>query len=244
MKLFCILGALTCFVAAAPQVPPPPKSSAGPPDTMPVPLPPIPTEPAPAPNPIPTTPMVPVPLPTPLPPGPDPPMPTASSAPGGPICECGYTYCASVLMAMSTSPLSHPRRMPAATNVTLQRLRGRRDDCQRRTAPQPTQRVPTVSRAQTPRLPCTSACARRSTRKSATTSTCWQGARRASTLVQTSGADARRLPTMIQCPWIESSEERAVVIKGIVPSYQWLANGWVGGGLVTNSEIEPDPRYQ
>ncbi|KFA63107.1 hypothetical protein S40285_05890 [Stachybotrys chlorohalonatus IBT 40285] len=116
MKLFCILGALTCFVAAAPQVPPPPKSSAGPPDTMPVPLPPIPTEPAPAPNPIPTTPMVPVPLPTPLPPGPDPPMPTASSAPGGPICECGYTYCASVLMAMKVAWT--PRRLSEAYCTT------------------------------------------------------------------------------------------------------------------------------
>lgn len=29
-----------------------------------------------------------------------------SGAPSGPICECGYTYCAAVLMKMSMFPLS------------------------------------------------------------------------------------------------------------------------------------------
>ncbi|KOS17179.1 hypothetical protein ESCO_005863 [Escovopsis weberi] len=49
--------------------------------------------------------------PTPLQPGPLPPTPTSKGGglpppasdrpePNGPICECGYTYCASVLMAM------------------------------------------------------------------------------------------------------------------------------------------------
>lgn len=34
--------------------------------------------------------------------------PKASGGPSGPICECGYTYYASVLMKMSMPPLTSP----------------------------------------------------------------------------------------------------------------------------------------
>ncbi|KAF4975379.1 hypothetical protein FZEAL_7830 [Fusarium zealandicum] len=78
---------------AEPPVPPP---SSQPPDPVPVPPP---AEPAPVPPPSSPAPVPPPPAPT--DPAPVPPPPSPTGAPSGePICECGYTYCAEVLMAM------------------------------------------------------------------------------------------------------------------------------------------------
>ncbi|KAH7318136.1 hypothetical protein B0I35DRAFT_409072 [Stachybotrys elegans] len=79
MKIILTTLALAGWAAAKPQMPPPLPDPLSTETVSPVALP---TEPA-------------VPLPV-----PEPPAPTASALPGGPICECGYTYCASVLMAM------------------------------------------------------------------------------------------------------------------------------------------------
>ncbi|KAM0421562.1 hypothetical protein ACHAPT_010736 [Fusarium lateritium] len=77
---------------AEPPVPPPasPAPAPVPPPAEPAPAPP-PSSPAPAPQP-----------PAPSDPAPAPPAPNPTGAPiEGPICECGYTYCAKVLMAMA-----------------------------------------------------------------------------------------------------------------------------------------------
>ncbi|KND86705.1 hypothetical protein TOPH_08646 [Tolypocladium ophioglossoides CBS 100239] len=88
---FIILG-LLAFAAlvlslAAPQLPTP----ASPPP----PLPPPPSGQAP-----PSTRDAPPPPPDSASQSPAPPAPTVSGGPPGPICECGYTYCASVLLGM------------------------------------------------------------------------------------------------------------------------------------------------
>lgn len=58
----------------------------------------------PAPVPVPSSQPTPPSTPVPVPPADPAPAPPASSTspppPDGPICECGYTYCASVLKAM------------------------------------------------------------------------------------------------------------------------------------------------
>ncbi|KAH7160335.1 hypothetical protein B0J13DRAFT_643894 [Dactylonectria estremocensis] len=79
------------------QPPPPPSTGEPPAPPPPNPPPPPPEEPDPDPPP-PSEPPSPVPKPTdPAPP----PPPTGTGAPHkGPICECGYTYCAAVLMDM------------------------------------------------------------------------------------------------------------------------------------------------
>ncbi|CAM1507820.1 Fc.00g046680.m01.CDS01 [Cosmosporella sp. VM-42] len=89
-----------------PTPPPPPAEPPAPPPSAPAPPPP-PQSPAPAPGP----PQSPAPVPPPQSPVPPPPpaSPSAPTSPApsatgtvieGPICECGYTYCAEVLMAM------------------------------------------------------------------------------------------------------------------------------------------------
>ncbi|KAF7561011.1 hypothetical protein G7046_g3124 [Stylonectria norvegica] len=105
----------TLIPASPPASPPPPPPSdtpilVPPNQPPPVPLPPSsppappPSDPAPTPAPAP-----PPTSPAPPPPAPPAPSPTTSQAPppsgtgappSGPICECGYTYCAEVLMAM------------------------------------------------------------------------------------------------------------------------------------------------
>lgn len=130
MKISFILFSLAVMAMAKPQQVPPPS-----PPNEPAPQPPTPTDPPPPPNepvppaPPPNEPVPPVPPaeppvpppsdPTPTPPQspvPDPPQspPPASPTPigtgpsiEGPICECGYTYCAEVLMAMGISPMSN-----------------------------------------------------------------------------------------------------------------------------------------
>ncbi|KAH8171186.1 hypothetical protein LIA77_09967 [Sarocladium implicatum] len=80
-------------------VPPPaddPPPEQPPPDQPPAPVQPPSDEP-PAPAPPPTDEPQPDPPATPVP---DVPAPTVTGGPPGPICECGYTYCASVLQAM------------------------------------------------------------------------------------------------------------------------------------------------
>ncbi|KAH7243722.1 uncharacterized protein BKA55DRAFT_692885 [Fusarium redolens] len=94
---------------APPPVPPPADPPADPPaepSQPPPPPPPPPSQPdpspppsGPAPVPPPATP-APAPPPDPSPPPPPPPSSTASPPPEGPICECGYTYCSSVLKDM------------------------------------------------------------------------------------------------------------------------------------------------
>ncbi|KAI8660182.1 hypothetical protein NCS57_00994800 [Fusarium keratoplasticum] len=86
-----------------PPVPPaePPAEPPVPPSPPPAPVPP-PDEPAPAPPPSSPAPVPQPPAPT--DPAPAPPAPNPTGAPPpieGPICECGYTYCAEVLMAMA-----------------------------------------------------------------------------------------------------------------------------------------------
>ncbi|KAI9149600.1 NAD(P) transhydrogenase [Paramyrothecium foliicola] len=109
MKFALPLAILAVLVTAKPQGPPPPPESAPPPPVSvppqqppPVPIPstktilspaPAPSDPAPAPAPAPVP-------PPPSPSAPAPPAPTTSGEPDGAICECGYTYCASVLMTM------------------------------------------------------------------------------------------------------------------------------------------------
>ncbi|CCT71828.1 uncharacterized protein FFUJ_09005 [Fusarium fujikuroi IMI 58289] len=87
--------------APAPPAPPPVPPPADPPaepSQPPPPPPPPPSGPAPVPPPA-----TPAPAPAP-PPDPSPPPPPSSTAepppPEGPICECGYTYCSSVLKTM------------------------------------------------------------------------------------------------------------------------------------------------
>ncbi|KAG4277250.1 hypothetical protein FPRO04_07547 [Fusarium proliferatum] len=85
--------------APAPPAPPPVPPPADPPADPPAePSQPPPPSPPPAPVPPPATP-----APAP-PPDPSPPPPPSSTAepppPEGPICECGYTYCSSVLKTM------------------------------------------------------------------------------------------------------------------------------------------------
>ncbi|RBR13031.1 hypothetical protein FVER53590_06631 [Fusarium verticillioides] len=92
----------------APPVPPPADPPADPPaepsQPPPPPPPPPPSQPAPppsgpAPVPPPATP-APVPPPDPSPPPPPPSSTAEPPPPEGPICECGYTYCSSVLKDM------------------------------------------------------------------------------------------------------------------------------------------------
>lgn len=45
--------------------------------------------------------------------------PKSSGAPSGSICECGYTYCASVLMKMSTLPLLSSNSVCPGSNGTF-----------------------------------------------------------------------------------------------------------------------------
>ncbi|EWY87411.1 hypothetical protein FOYG_11613 [Fusarium oxysporum NRRL 32931] len=89
---------------APPPVPPPADPPADPPaepsqPPPPPPPPPPPSQPAPGPPP-----SGPAPVPPPATPAPNPPPPPSSTAepppPQGPICECGYTYCSSVLKDM------------------------------------------------------------------------------------------------------------------------------------------------
>ncbi|RSL74800.1 hypothetical protein CEP51_011457 [Fusarium floridanum] len=130
MKIYFILLGLLTLVTAKPQVPPPsspqpapvppPSQPPAPPADPPVPPaeppaePPVPPSPPPAPVPPPGEPApapppsspAPVPQPpAPTDPAPAPPAPNPTGAPPppieGPICECGYTYCAQVLMAMA-----------------------------------------------------------------------------------------------------------------------------------------------
>ncbi|KAL2681275.1 hypothetical protein Neosp_008883 [[Neocosmospora] mangrovei] len=88
---------------ADPPVPPaePPAEPPVPPSPPPAPVPP-PDEPAPAPPPSSPAPVPQPPAPTDPAPAPPAPNPTGAPLPPieGPICECGYTYCAEVLMAM------------------------------------------------------------------------------------------------------------------------------------------------
>lgn len=124
MKFTLAILALTCGLAAArpqdpppapPTEPPPPVDPAPipPPETDPIPVPPPTEEPIPVPTtepepePVPEPPATPVPEPPPVDPSPvDPPVPTVTGGPDGPICECGYTYCSSVLMGMRVFPLA------------------------------------------------------------------------------------------------------------------------------------------
>ncbi|SPJ80214.1 uncharacterized protein FTOL_08606 [Fusarium torulosum] len=80
----------------------PPASPPSPPGQPPAPAPVPPSQPAPPP---PTSEPAPGPPPSPAPvppsnPAPAPPPPNPTGTPDGTICECGYTYCASVLKAM------------------------------------------------------------------------------------------------------------------------------------------------
>ncbi|CVL13213.1 hypothetical protein FPRO06_09830 [Fusarium proliferatum] len=85
---------------APPPVPPPADPPADPPAEPSQPPPPSPPPPPSGPAPVPP-PATPAPAP---PPDPSPPPPPSSTAepppPEGPICECGYTYCSSVLKTM------------------------------------------------------------------------------------------------------------------------------------------------
>ncbi|KAM0549823.1 hypothetical protein ACHAPJ_009262 [Fusarium lateritium] len=76
-------------------VPVPPSQPPAPPPSDPAPVPPPSSDPAPVPPPASPAP----PLPSSPPPAPPAPKPTGTP-PEGPICECGYTYCASVLQSM------------------------------------------------------------------------------------------------------------------------------------------------
>ncbi|KAL5613166.1 hypothetical protein FOVSG1_002229 [Fusarium oxysporum f. sp. vasinfectum] len=100
--------------APAPPAPPPVSPPADPPADPPAepsqpppppPPPPPPSQPAPVPPPSGPAPVPPPATPAPAPPpDPSPPPPPSSTAepppPEGPICECGYTYCSSVLKGM------------------------------------------------------------------------------------------------------------------------------------------------
>ncbi|KAK0385447.1 hypothetical protein NLU13_7923 [Sarocladium strictum] len=85
-----VFTAVIAGATALPQDPgpDPPPVDDPPPDQPPAPIPAPPTDEPPAPGPPPATPV------------PDVPAPTVTGGPPGPICECGYTYCASVLQAM------------------------------------------------------------------------------------------------------------------------------------------------
>lgn len=95
-----------------------------------------------------------------------PPAPTETGAPGqGPICQCGYTYCASVLMAMSKSLLSV---LSESTPDHKQRSRGLRTVLPKRTV-RP-QMQPVVTAASRPTMSpkvCSSASAMARTMTSA-----------------------------------------------------------------------------
>ncbi|KAF7534837.1 hypothetical protein G7Z17_g13296 [Cylindrodendrum hubeiense] len=116
MKLEITLLGLVVLAMAKPQAPPssvdpvplpptsskppPPPSTGEPPSHPPPPPPPPPPPEKPAPGP-PSSSAPPPPVPKPTNPAPHPPAPTGTVAPHqGPICECGYTYCADVLMDM------------------------------------------------------------------------------------------------------------------------------------------------
>ncbi|KAG7411497.1 hypothetical protein ACKAV7_009933 [Fusarium commune] len=92
--------------APAPPAPPPVPPPANPPADPPAePSPPPPSQPAPGPPPSGPAPVPPPATPAPAPPpDPSPPPPPSSTAepppPEGSICECGYTYCSSVLKGM------------------------------------------------------------------------------------------------------------------------------------------------
>lgn len=95
---------LSLLALATAQVPTPsdPPPEIPDPETPPSPMPPKEPEPVPS-KPVPVD-------PKPTPPA-TPPAPTVTGAPGqGPICECGYTYCAAVLMSMSESIPFHQLR--------------------------------------------------------------------------------------------------------------------------------------
>lgn len=138
------------------------------------------------------------------PPNPPPPAtasPTASNAPEpkGPICECGYTYCASVLKAMSEyslqkefRPLSCLLACARAYADFSQRSRGTPSSSPRRTAPRPTRAAPAASPSQTSTTPSTSASATRWTRRLAPTWTSCAAATSASTSGRTFADAARR----------------------------------------------------
>ncbi|KAJ4251922.1 hypothetical protein NW762_011222 [Fusarium torreyae] len=84
--------------------PAPPSQPPAPPPSDPAPVPPPPSDPAPVPPPSDPAPVPPPASPAPPPPSNPPPAPPApkptGTPPEGPICECGYTYCASVLQSM------------------------------------------------------------------------------------------------------------------------------------------------
>lgn len=125
------------------------------------------------------------------------PEPTrAPPVPNGAICECGYTYCASVLMGMSMScrlnhqptPLNHQIKLILSP---LQKSRGRRNSWPRRTATRPTPAATRTCRPPTSRRRCTSASATTRTKRTAPTWTSSAGATSVSTSGPTSGAAAR-----------------------------------------------------
>ncbi|KAJ9417753.1 hypothetical protein QL093DRAFT_2418969 [Fusarium oxysporum] len=119
MKFQLTILTLAVIALANPQAPPdptpappgpdptPPSTSEqpAPPPDPPAPAPPAPPPPAPGPPPSGPAPVPPPATPAPAPPpDPNPPLPPSSTAepppPEGPICECGYTYCSSVLKDM------------------------------------------------------------------------------------------------------------------------------------------------
>ncbi|KAK7421092.1 hypothetical protein QQZ08_010094, partial [Neonectria magnoliae] len=99
MKLQLTLLGLVALAVAKPQAPPPspdPPPPPAPPSGDPAPAPPPPEKPVPSPPP-----SSPPPVPKPTDPAPPPPAPTGTGAPPeGAICQCGYTYCAEVLIGM------------------------------------------------------------------------------------------------------------------------------------------------
>ena len=147
-----------------PEQPPPDQP---PPEQPPAPIPPPSDEP-----PVPAPPPTDEPQPEPEPPStpvPNVPAPTVTGGPPGPICECGYTYCASVLQAMSESMLLF-RELQGLSNILfVQRNHGRSNSYLRHTAARRMRLARIVLHAQMSSNPSSSASATMWMPSSATT---------------------------------------------------------------------------
>ena len=115
---------------------------------------------------------------------------------GGPICECGYTYCASVLKAMGkfSREIRSDRFRTGVRSLTVlfQPFRGIPSSLQKRIAARPTQLAPTETLFQALMMQYTSVSVASSIKRMAMTWICCVAVILASTLGPTFAADARR----------------------------------------------------